>query len=117
MTGGQYSPTTPTNDFGTTAPHGNIDKPFDIANLAASAGATYAARGTAFHVTQLEKLFEKALEHTGFSMVETISTCPTYYGRKNKKGSAPNMLKFLKDNFIDVKVAENFQKRRKLESS
>ena len=26
MTGGQYSPTTPTNEFGTTAPYGNIDK-------------------------------------------------------------------------------------------
>ena len=106
MTGGQYSPTTPTNEFGTTAPHGNIDKPFDIAHLAASAGATYAGRTTAFHVTQMEKMMEKALEHKGFSLLEAISTCPTYYGRKNKKGSAANMIKYLKDNFIDVKVAE-----------
>lgn len=113
MTGGQYSPTTPTNDFGTTAPHGNIDKPFDIAHLAASAGATYAARATAYHVTQMEKLMEKALTHKGFSMLEVASICPIYYGRKNKKGSPANMLTFLKDNFIDVKVAEKLPEEKK----
>ncbi|BEP29049.1 2-oxoacid:ferredoxin oxidoreductase subunit beta [Helicovermis profundi] len=106
MTGGQYSPTTPTNEFGTTAPHGNIDKPFDIVNLAGAAGATYTARSTAYHANQLTKLIEKALDHKGFSLVEAVSICPTYYGRKNKKGTAVDMMKFLKDSFIDNKVAE-----------
>ena len=34
MTGGQYSPTTPQGDKATTAPYGNVDRPFDIANTA-----------------------------------------------------------------------------------
>jgi len=106
MTGGQYSPTTPTNDYGTTAPFGNIDKPFDICKLADAAGATYVARGTAYHANQLIKLMEKAIENKGFSLVDAISVCPTYYGRKNKKGSAVDMLSNLKDSTIDVKVAE-----------
>jgi len=106
MTGGQYSPTTPTNDYGTTAPFGNIDKPFDICKLADAAGATYVARGTAYHASQLIKLIEKAIENKGFSLVDAISVCPTYYGRKNKKGSAVDMLCELKDSTIDVKVAE-----------
>jgi len=29
MTGGQFSPTTPSGDMATTTPHGNIDKPFE----------------------------------------------------------------------------------------
>lgn len=106
MTGGQYSPTTPMHEYGTTAPFGNIDKPFDIAQLAAGAGATYAARTTAYHANQMTKYIQTAIAHKGFSLVETISTCPTYYGRKNKKGSAVNMLQWLKDHFVDVKAAE-----------
>ncbi|ABW19113.1 2-oxoacid:ferredoxin oxidoreductase subunit beta [Alkaliphilus oremlandii] len=106
MTGGQYSPTTPSQDYGTTAPYGNIDKPFDICKLADAAGATYIARGTAYHANQLIKLIEKAIENKGFSLVDAISVCPTYYGRKNKKGSAVDMLKDLKEATLDVKAAE-----------
>jgi 2-oxoglutarate ferredoxin oxidoreductase subunit beta len=96
MTGGQYSPTTPFHDKGTTAPYGNIDQPFDICSLAQAAGATYVARSTVFHAKQLSQLVEKALQKKGFSLVEAISSCPTYYGRKNKKGSAVDMMNFLK---------------------
>ncbi len=53
MTGRQYSTTTPTHEYGTTAPHGNIDKPFDIAQLAGGAGATYTARSNVYHANQL----------------------------------------------------------------
>ncbi|MDO9591600.1 MAG: thiamine pyrophosphate-dependent enzyme [Erysipelotrichaceae bacterium] len=106
MTGGQYSPTTPTGEFGTTAPHGNIDRPFDIAQLAAAAGATYAARTTAFHAAQMTTYIQKAIAHKGFSIVEAISVCPTYYGRKNKKGSAVAMMNFLKDSFVDIKAVD-----------
>lgn len=114
MTGGQYSPTTPTNDFGTTAPHGNIDTPFDIAMLAGAAGATYTARTTAFHMNQMTQIIKNALNHKGFSLVEAISICPTYYGRKNKKGDAPKMMQWLKDSFIDVKVAEKLPEEKKV---
>ncbi len=103
MTGGQYSPTTETGDFATTSPYGNLDRPFDITKLAGAAGATYTARTTAYHMVQMTKYIKKALQHKGFSLVEAISVCPTYYGRKNKKGSAPQMLQYLKDSFVDIK--------------
>lgn len=113
MTGGQYSPATPTGELGTTAPYGNIDTPFDIANLAGAAGATYTARSTVYHATAMNKLIEKAIAHKGFSLVEAISICPTYYGRKNKKGSVVDMMNFLKDSFIDIKAAERLPEEKK----
>ncbi|ABR48785.1 thiamine pyrophosphate protein domain protein TPP-binding [Alkaliphilus metalliredigens QYMF] len=113
MTGGQYSPTTPTNEFGTTAPFGNIDQPFDICKLVDAAGATFVGRGTAYHAIQLSKLIEQAIDHTGFSLVDAISTCPTYYGRKNNKGSAFEMLNALKDATIDVKVVDKVPPEKK----
>ena len=109
MTGGQYSPLTPTYDLATTAPYGNIDPAFDLIKLAEGAGATYLARTTAYHVTgpnSAEKLIEKALMNKGFSMVEGISECPTYYGRKNKKGNAVQLMNWMKDNAIDVEKAK-----------
>ena len=112
MTGGQYSPTTPTNEFGTTAPYGNIDKAFDIAELAGAAGATYTARGTAYHAKPLTKLIENGIKNKGFSLVEAISICPTYYGRKNKKGDAVSMMNFLKNNAVNVKAADKLPKEK-----
>ena len=105
MTGGQYSPTTPRGDFGTTAPYGNIDRPFDIAQLAAGAGATYAARGDVYHAAYTTRLIERGVMHRGFSIIDCLSVCPTYYGRKNKKGGAVEMLRYQKEFFITQEEA------------
>ncbi len=105
MTGGQFSPTTPAGDTASTAPYGNIDPGFDIPRLAEAAGATYTARGTAYHAPQTIKLIESAIAHEGFALVECASTCPTYYGRKNKKGDAPGMLKWQRDHSIPAAKA------------
>ena len=102
MTGGQYSPTTPTGDKATTAPYGNLDRPFDIALLAAGAGASFAARGDVFHARETTEIIKKAILHKGFSLVDVYSVCPTYYGRKNKKGDAVEMLKWQRDNLIPM---------------
>ncbi|MDR1194365.1 MAG: 2-oxoacid:ferredoxin oxidoreductase subunit beta [Peptococcaceae bacterium] len=100
MTGGQYSPTTPTGDKGTTAPYGNIDRAFDIARLAESSGASYTARGTAYHTLETIQAIERGILHKGFSLIDCYSVCPTYYGRKNKKGSAVDMLIWQRDHGV-----------------
>ena len=100
MTGGQYSPTTPTGERGTTAPYGNVDRQFDITQLAAGAGASYTARGTAYHTQQTIKAIQDGITHPGFSLIDCYSPCPTYYGRKNKKGSAVDMMKYQRDHGV-----------------
>lgn len=110
MTGGQFSPTTPTGDYATTAPYGNIDRPFDIARLAEAAGATYTARGTAYHAALTIKLIKEGMLHRGFSLIECASVCPTYYGRKNKKGGSVELMTWQKDNCILSEKAEKMTK-------
>lgn len=100
MTGGQYSPTTPMGDKGTTAPYGTIERPFDIARLAESAGASYTARGTAYHTQETIHAIEQGILHKGFSLIDCYSVCPTYYGRKNKKGGAVEMLAWQRDHGV-----------------
>ncbi|MGI6485238.1 MAG: 2-oxoacid:ferredoxin oxidoreductase subunit beta [Thermoanaerobacterales bacterium] len=111
MTSGQYSPMTPKGAYATTAPYGNIDRNFDLCSLAQSAGATYVGRGTVYHVPQLIKLVEKALQHKGFSFIEVMSICPTYFGRKNKLGTPVKMMEMLRDNCVPVKSAERLSKQ------
>ncbi|MDK2822841.1 MAG: 2-oxoglutarate/2-oxoacid ferredoxin oxidoreductase subunit beta [Clostridia bacterium] len=106
MTGGQYSPLTPTKGKSTTSPYGHIEKPFDIPELAIAAGATYVARGTTYHTMELSKLIANAIEHKGFSVVEALSSCPISFGRQNKLGNAPSMMKLLKEKAISIKAAE-----------
>lgn len=105
MTGGQYSPLTPTDGKATTSPYGNLERPFDTVELAKGAGATYIARGTVYHVLQLIELLSKAIQHKGFSVVEVVTQCPTSYGRRNKMGSPSNMMLWQKEHAVNVKAA------------
>jgi 2-oxoglutarate ferredoxin oxidoreductase subunit beta len=92
MTGGQYSPLSGYGTSATTAPYTNIDHDFDVVQLAVAAGATYVARTTTYHVQQIVELIQRAILHEGFSVVEVMSQCPTYFGRKNRAASAVDML-------------------------
>ena len=105
MTNGQYSPLTPHGATTTTAPYGNIEYPFDVCKLAEHAGATYVARSTAYHVRQLPELIIKGINNKGFSVIEVISQCPIYFGRRNDMGDSVNMLKWQRDNAINLKQA------------
>ena len=105
MTGGQYSPTTPTGEKGTTAPYGNLERSFDLAGLAYGAGASYAARGSVYHIQKTISLIQDGIRNKGFSIIDVCSVCPTYYGRKNKKGDAVSMLKWQRDNSFTVEEA------------
>ncbi len=104
MTGGQYSPTTPTGDRATTAPYGVLDRPFDIAQLAAGAGASYTARGSVYHVRETINVIKQGIKHKGFSLIDVWSVCPTYYGRKNGKGDAVEMIQWQKDHMAPASV-------------
>lgn len=115
MTGGQYSPLTPTNKFGTTAPYGNIDQSFDLVKLAKAAGASYVARGTVYHVRQLTSLIKKALNKKGFSVVEIISDCPISYGKMNKMRTVVDMMKWIKDVTVSKKAWEDLSSEEKKE--
>ena len=93
MTGGQSSPTTPVAAKSTTAPLGNIDPAFDLIELAKGAGASFVARSTTYHSKEMQNMFVKAINHKGFSFVEVLTQCPTYYGRKNEGVSPTEMMK------------------------
>ena len=102
MTGGQFSPLSGENIRATTAPYLTIDPGFDAVELAKAAGATFVARTTTYHIQQMADIIRQAILHEGFSMVEILSQCPTYFGRKNKAGDAVDMIQYFKKNTTSI---------------
>ena len=113
MTGGQVSPTTPIGALATTAPYGHIEQPFPIAELAVAAGAPFVARSTVYHVQELEKYIAQAITRQGFALVEAMSYCHTTLGRLNRWGSAPDMMRGLKETSITLRQAEKMSEEEK----
>lgn len=106
MTGGQYSPTTPQGAFASTAPYGNLEVPFEVPELIRGSGASYVARGTVYHTTQLDRLIEGGMKKEGFALVEVISPCPVGFGRRNQMRSVLAMMKWEKDHAVSRKRAD-----------
>jgi 2-oxoglutarate ferredoxin oxidoreductase subunit beta len=102
MTGGQFSPLSGEDIWATTAPYLTIDPSFDVVELSRAAGATFVARTTSYHVKQITDMICQAILHEGFSVVEILSQCPTYFGRKNKAGNAVDMVNWFKKNTTSI---------------
>ena len=106
MTGGQVAPTTPFKAKTTTTPYGNYEHPLDATRLVATAGASYAARWTTVHITELKEAMKKALRTEGFAFIEAVSQCPTAFGRRVGLKTAADMLRWLKENSVPLNKAE-----------
>ena len=44
-----------------------------------ASGATYLARGTSHGIELLKKIFKEAILHKGFSLVDVLQVCVTYF--------------------------------------
>ncbi len=100
MTGGQFGPTTPITARSTTSRQGNIENGFNMVALAAASGATYVARWTTAQMRQMERSITEALNKKGFSFVEIVSPCPTYYGRMNGQPTGLDQMRYYRTNTV-----------------
>ncbi len=97
MTGGQMAPTTLINQKTSTTPNGRSEKfhgsPLKISEILASLPLVkYVERVSLFNPQEVlkakaavKKAFENQINNVGFSLVEILSPCPTYWGLSPKK--------------------------------
>jgi len=83
MTGGQYSATTPTDAVVGSGFLNQAEIPVDICAIAESAGAAYVARCSGLDRDLSGKLAD-AIQHKGFSVIETLGMCTGRYTKRNK---------------------------------
>ncbi|MFQ5380376.1 MAG: thiamine pyrophosphate-dependent enzyme [Dehalococcoidia bacterium] len=94
MTGGQGGPTTPFGARTTTSPRGNLEQPFNLPHLVATAGAVFVSRWTALHLRQTREAMKEALEKPGFAFIEVLSPCPVGFGKSNNLGDGIDEMRF-----------------------
>lgn len=79
LTKNQTSPTTPIGRRSKTDPRGAIDRPINPMAQLISSGATFIARTHASQVKHMNEMFERAILHPGFGVVETLSECTMFF--------------------------------------
>ncbi len=79
LTTGQYTPTSPLGFKGKSTPMGTEEYPFNPPELMLISGASYIARGYTHGIELLKKLFREAIMHEGFSFVDVLQVCVTYF--------------------------------------
>ncbi|MCM8789279.1 MAG: thiamine pyrophosphate-dependent enzyme [Candidatus Omnitrophica bacterium] len=79
LTTGQFTPTSPEGYKGRSTPFGNKEKPFNPIELLLASNATFVARGFSHGIDLLKKIFKQAILHKGFSIVDVLQVCVTFY--------------------------------------
>jgi len=112
MTGGQYSSTTPPDSVTATSRYGHIEESFDICQLAQATGASFVARSLSENVFQTMDLIVQGARKKGFSMIEVLSPCPTYYGRNNAMKAPAELYRQLKRLAVPIEAADRMSQEQ-----
>lgn len=83
LTTGQFSPTTPKGTKTISTPEGSIEEPINALSVALVNHATFVARGFSGDVLQLKELIIKAVNHTGYSLLEVLQPCVIWNKEKS----------------------------------
>jgi 2-oxoglutarate ferredoxin oxidoreductase subunit beta len=79
LTTGQYTPTSPLGFRGRSTPAGTPEFPMNPLELMFASGATFIARGYSRSQPLLKKTMAEAVRHRGFSFVDILQICATYF--------------------------------------
>ena len=79
LTKKQTSPTSPIGFKSKTDPGGSIDQPINPMKKLVTSGATFIARTHATQVKHMVEIYERAIAHDGFSVIECLSECTEFY--------------------------------------
>jgi 2-oxoglutarate ferredoxin oxidoreductase subunit beta len=79
LTKGQTSPTSPLGLKTKSTPFGSSDAPINPMAWVLASGVSFAARGFSGNPKYLTDLIVQGIEHAGFSFIQTMSPCPTFY--------------------------------------
>lgn len=78
LTKGQYSPTSEKGKITKTSPYGSIEEPFNPAELALGAKASFVARTQDRDPKHMQAVLKRAHQHKGTSFVEVYQNCPVF---------------------------------------
>jgi len=97
LTKKQTSPTSPVGFKSKTDPWGAVDQPINPMKQLIASGATFIARSHSHLPNHVMEMFEAAMDHDGFSVIEVLSECTEFYpgafdAANPRKGGAFNLV-------------------------
>ncbi len=92
LTTGQYTPTSEKGFKGPSTPKGSIEEPLNPLALMLEAGATFVARGFPVKLDHLADIIVQAIEHEGFSFVDVLQPCVSFYNTYKKYNTMVEIL-------------------------
>jgi 2-oxoglutarate ferredoxin oxidoreductase subunit beta len=79
LTTNQFTATSPKGFQGKSTPEGSIEEPLNPLKLILAAGGTFIARGYSAKIEHLKNLIVEGLEHKGFSFIEVLQPCVSFF--------------------------------------
>ena len=79
LTTGQFTAVSPKGLKGKSTPSGAIEEPINPLELVLASNASFIARGYSAKVEHLKKLIVDAVEHKGFSFIEVMQPCVSFF--------------------------------------
>jgi 2-oxoglutarate/2-oxoacid ferredoxin oxidoreductase subunit beta len=79
LTTGQYTPTSPLGFKGRSTPLGTTESPVNPLELMMASHASFIARGYSHGIELLKKIFKEGIHHKGFSLMDVLQVCVTFY--------------------------------------
>lgn len=83
LTTGQFTATSPQGFKGKSTPQGSSEEPFDPLQLMLASKASFIARGYSGKIDHLEKIILAAIKHPGFSFVNVLQPCVSFFNTTN----------------------------------
>ena len=108
LTKGQMSPKSDEGLVTTTTLEGVMEKPLSAMKIALSCEVTFLAQAFTGDMKEMMQIFEEAINHDGFSLVNVFSPCKTY----NYK----NTPAWYKENLTKLSDIEGYDNTNKLEA-
>lgn len=75
----QFTASSPKGFISNSSPKGTVENPLNALEIVHAAGATFIARTFSGDLPHLENILEEAVKHEGFSFVEVLQPCTTWY--------------------------------------
>ncbi|GAG64462.1 unnamed protein product [marine sediment metagenome] len=79
LTTGQFTPTSPVGFKGRSTPEGTLEYPINPLEIMLASGATFIARSYSRGLKYLKKTLKEAITHKGFSIVDVLQVCVTFF--------------------------------------
>jgi len=79
LTTGQYTPTSPSGFLGRSTPKGLEVPPINLLEIVFASGGSFIARGCSHGIELLKEVFREAILHRGFSFVDVLQVCATFF--------------------------------------